>query len=210
MEELELLKKDWNSKFDDYKNYSEQDIFKMIKGKSFSIARILLIIGLLEICFWMFFNYLDISKNESFFSVEYILRTVLFVVFMGTLIYSFMVIKNESNAKKLMQQILNLRKIILIYIILTFILILIFGILDVSHNAADSLRGFVNGWNSANEKRMKPLLQSDLGNIFGYFLYFTTFSLGIIILYFLYKRIYGRLLDRLKANYKELSKIEIN
>ena len=211
MEDLELLKQHWNKPTVDFKSYTEHDLFKMIKGKSANIARMLLIIGLLEICFWTFFNYLDISKNESFFGAEYILRTLLFVIFIGMLIYSFTRIKNENNSKKLMHQIINLRKVILAYIILTFILILIFGILNVDKNANGAFNGFVTGWNTADKDY--PLDKSTPISIspkFGYLFYFLSFSTGLIILYFLYKRIYGKLLEKLIVNYKELSKIEKN
>lgn len=208
MEELELLKKDWNKNPKSFKNYTDGDLFRMIKGKSYSTARILLIIGIFEITFWLILNYLNVSKNERFFDLGFIIRTVIFVFFISLLLYSFVSIKNESNAKKLMLQILNMRKIILFYIILTFVLIFIFGLINVDKNAAASLQGFIDGWNGTQLKGEKAVASENGLLEFGYFLYFIAFSSALIILYYIYKRVYGGLLQRLKDNYEELSKIE--
>ena len=48
MEELELLKKNWKNE-SQFPNFSKKEIFKMIKGKSVSVAKSLLWIGVVEV-----------------------------------------------------------------------------------------------------------------------------------------------------------------
>jgi hypothetical protein len=61
MDELELLKKDWNKESDDFKEYSENEIYNMIKHKSVSITKTLLMIGLVK---WYYGLCMDISTSS--------------------------------------------------------------------------------------------------------------------------------------------------
>ena len=66
MDELELLKKDWKeNKSDDFKNYTEQELFAMTKKRSVSIAKWVFIIALLELGFWFLIGYLASSSEDS-------------------------------------------------------------------------------------------------------------------------------------------------
>ncbi|MBF1098411.1 MAG: hypothetical protein HXL37_08910, partial [Riemerella sp.] len=132
MDELELLKKDWKeNKSDDFKNYTEQELFAMTKKRSVSIAKWVFIIALLELGFWFLIGYLMPSSSED---KEYyealnsspLIKGILYVlgefavylpfVFIGSLLYLNFKIRTEENPKKLMEKILLMKKCIQWYI----------------------------------------------------------------------------------------------
>ena len=132
MDELELLKKDWKeNKSDDFKNYTEKELFAMTKKRSVSIAKWVFIIALLELGFWFLIGYLMPSSSED---KEYyealnsspLIKGILYVlgefatylpyVFIGLLLYLNFKIKREENPKKLMEKILLMKKCIKWYI----------------------------------------------------------------------------------------------
>ena len=53
MDELDILKKDWNKEKVDYPKLSYDDIYKMILKKSSSIVKWIFIISILEFAFWI-------------------------------------------------------------------------------------------------------------------------------------------------------------
>ncbi|MDN5397606.1 MAG: hypothetical protein L0G05_13850, partial [Chryseobacterium sp.] len=94
MEELELLKKEWNKDEGEFKNYSEKEIYSMIKHRSVSVAKTLLVIGLIEIILWSVYGYI----NGEF---PY-LRIILFSGFIILAILLFRKLKTGQNSLSLM------------------------------------------------------------------------------------------------------------
>lgn len=208
MDDLELLKRDWDRNSDEFKNYSEKEIFKIVKGKSLSLSKFLLIIGICEILFWFFLYFIDKENDEPLFTVQFILRCVVFLTFLILLIISFSNINNSINSKMLMRKILGLRQIIIRYVLLTFLMIIVFGILNSEQNAQSAAKGWIDGYNDVKLKKHEAITNYGLSENAGYFMYGITFFFALTLLYFIYKLIYGRILDRLEANYAELSKLE--
>ena len=111
MNELELLKKDWQeNKSDDFKNYTEKELFAMTKKRSVSIAKWVFIIALLELGFWFLIGYLMPSSSEDKEYYEVLnniplIKGILYVlgefatylpyVFIGLLLYLNFKIKRE-------------------------------------------------------------------------------------------------------------------
>ena len=127
MDELELLKKDWKeNKSGDFKNYTEKELFAMTKKRTFSIAKWVFIIALLELGFWFLIVYLMPSSSEDkyqdipfvdvVFNVMDIISILLPFVFIGSLLYLNFKIRTEKNPKKLMEKILLMKKCIQWYI----------------------------------------------------------------------------------------------
>ena len=132
MDELELLKKDWKeNKSDDFKNYTEKELFAMTKKRSVSIAKWVFIIALLELGFWFLIGYLmpSSSEDKEYYEVlnnTPLIKGILYVlgefatylpyVFIGLLLYLNFKIKREENPKKLMEKILLMKKCIQWYI----------------------------------------------------------------------------------------------
>ncbi|WP_312304497.1 hypothetical protein [Chryseobacterium sp.] len=201
MEELELLKKDWNRESDDFKEYSENEIYNMIKHKSVSITKTLLIIGLIEVILWTLYGYLD----QQF---PYI-RIAMFLVFTGSIIFLFNRMKTGQNSIVLMKNILNMRKLILGYAGISLVLAIIDSIIHFDHNTRDFMAGARDGWNEghgSNTLSTNPEVM--LPSFINYFVFGICLLIGFYLLYVIYKKTYGKILQDLRKNYKELSRHE--
>ena len=214
MDELELLKKDWKeNKSDDFKNYTEQELFAMTKKRSVSIAKWVFIVALLELGFWFLIGYLMPSSSED---KEYyealnsspLIKGILYVlgefavylpfVFIGSLLYLNFKIRTEENPKKLMEKILLMKKCIQWYIRIFLGEVVVFFIISM-------ILAFYIEYNTSKATELEELY-------FMIFIMFITFLMIIFIfalfLRFVYHLIYGKLLHKLKQNYEELSRME--
>ena len=214
MDELELLKKDWKeNKSDDFKNYTEQELFAMTKKRSVSIAKWVFIIALLELGFWFLIGYLMPSSSED---KEYyealnsspLIKGILYVlgefavylpfVFIGSLLYLNFKIRTEENHKKPMEKILLMKKCIQWYIRIFLGEVVVFFIISM-------ILTFYIEYNTLEGKELEELY-------FMIFIMFIPFLMIIFIfvlfLRFIYHLVYGKLLHKLKQNYEELSRME--
>lgn len=214
MDELELLKKDWKeNKSDDFKNYTEQELFAMTKKRSVSIAKWVFIIALLELGFWFLIGYLMPSSSED---KEYyealnsspLIKGILYVlgefavylpfVFIGSLLYLNFKIRTEENPKKLMEKILLMKKCIQWYIRIFLGEVVVFFIISM-------ILAFYIEYNTLKATELEELY-------FMIFIMFIPFLMIIFIfvlfLRFIYHLVYGNLLQKLKQNYEELSRME--
>ncbi|MDH6250779.1 sterol desaturase/sphingolipid hydroxylase (fatty acid hydroxylase superfamily) [Chryseobacterium sp. H1D6B] len=198
MEELELLKKDWNKESDEFKNYSEQEIYKMIKKNSTSVAKFLVLIGLTEISIWSAYGY---------FEGEFpIVRVVLFVFFFGLVIYLYHRMKAENKSTSLMKNILNLRKVVLGYAGASLFLIIVDHIFHFKYYTRDFMAGIHDGSRGNPYKTTNPdTAFPQFGN---YAVFGIVFLVTLYLLYLIYKKTYGKVLTGLRKNYKELSRAE--
>ena len=214
MDELELLKKDWKeNKSDDFKNYTEQELFAMTKKRSVSIAKWVFIIALLELGFWFLIGYLmpSSSEDKEYYEVlnnTPLIKGILYVlgefaayltfVFIGSLLYLNFKIKREENPKKLMEKILLMKKCIQWYIRIFLGEIVVFFIISM-------ILSFYIESNSLEGTELEELY------LFA-FVMFIPFLMIIFIfvlfLRFIYHLVYGKLLHKLKQNYEELSRME--
>ena len=214
MDELELLKKDWKeNKSDDFKNYTEKELFAMTKKRSVSIAKWVFIIALLELGFWFLIGYLMPSSSEDKEYYEVLnniplIKGILYVlgefatylpyVFIGLLLYLNFKIKREENPKKLMEKILLMKKCIQWYIRIFLGEIVVFFFISM-------ILTFYIEYNTLEGKELEELY-------FMIFIMFIPFLMIIFIfvlfLRFIYHLVYGKLLHKLKQNYEELSKVE--
>ena len=209
MDELELLKKDWKeNKSDDFKNYTEKELFAMTKKRSVSIAKWVFIIALLELGFWFLIGYLmpsssedkyqDIPFVDGILSVMDIISILSPFVFIGSLLYLNFKIRTEENPKKLMEKILLMKKCIQWYIRIFLGEIVVFFFISM-------ILTFYIEYNTLEEKESEELY------LFA-FVMFIPFLMIIFIfalfLRFIYHLVYGKLLYKLKQNYEELSRME--
>ena len=209
MDELELLKKDWKeNKSDDFKNYTEQELFAMTKKRSVSIAKWVFIIALLELCFWFLIGYLASSSEDSkhedipfvdvVFNVMDIISILLPFVFIGSLLYLNFKIRTEENPKKLMEKILLMKKCIQWYIRIFLGEIVVFFIISM-------ILIFYTRYHTLEAEEIEGL----------YFFAFIAFIPLLVFIFifalflrFNYHLVYGKLLHKLKQNYEELSRME--
>ena len=209
MDELELLKKDWKeNKSDDFKNYTEKELFAMTKKRSVSIAKWVFIIALLELGFWFLIVYLMPSSSEDkyqdipfvdvVFNVMDIISILLPFVFIGSLLYLNFKIRTEENPKKLMEKILLMKKCIQWYIRIFLGEIVVFFIISM-------ILSFYIESNSLEGKELEELY------LFAFVMFIPFLMIIFIFVFFLrfiYHLVYGKLLHKLKQNYEELSRME--
>lgn len=210
MDELDLLKKDWNKTPSIYKSYADTDIYAMLHKKSSSIVKTLFYISLAELSFWIIVTILPYvmsasykdrmneSYDEPLFLGLSILSFVIIFVFVYLLFKSHKAIAITDSAKKLMESILKTRKVIKYYVIYNLVMIFISIPLGLYFEYNQNLT-FHNQIESFNSKQMLIL--------YG----FTILLTGVFLLVFwlFYKLLYGILLKRLNRNYNELRKLEV-
>ena len=213
MDELELLKKDWQKEDSKYPKLSYDEIYRMILSKSSSIVKWIFIISLLEFAFWTLisFGLKDSESMQRFKEYEadliviplsiagYLILAYFFYLFFR----NYQRISVTDSAKVLMENIIKTRKTVkhyvlfnLIYLVITTV---IFSIIQFNR---DEL--IIDKISAATQN----------GEAFKF--YAITIGaiaimlvLVIAILLLFYYLIYGLLLKRLNRNYKELKRLEI-
>jgi hypothetical protein len=209
MKELDLLKKDWN-KNNTFEQVSEVDIYKMLHTKSSSIVKWIFIISILEILLWtfisLFFNtddYLKSIKHEEldvYFEVLTYFNYAVILVFIYLFYKNYVAISTTVSTKQLMKDILKTRKTVQCYVWYNL------GMVGLS-----MMLGFFMAFTYNPEV---VVLMDKVGNntkvmvvTIGIFILIIAAFLGIFWLF--YRLLYGILLRKLYANYKELKKIDL-
>ncbi len=211
MDELDLLKKDWNSQQGNYPKVSYDEIYKMIWKRSHSIVKWIFYISLIELLVATVLNVIfsgdkyweDIEKYdlESTITVLYIVSYAITFYFIYRFYRNYKKISSTDDASTLMNNILKTRKVVKYYI--AYVLIST-GITVVG------ISGYmiVNHSNSNVKDISKYSYQAvDWVKFIGASALVLTVFLGLIWLF--YRLLYGILLKRLKKNYVELKKLEV-
>ncbi|MFD2938876.1 hypothetical protein [Flavobacterium notoginsengisoli] len=209
MKELDLLKKDWQKNAGSFQQISENEIYKMIHRKSSSIVKWILIISILEISFWTFSNIFintdDVLRKINHPEIVKALEFLTYFNYVVVLIFVYIFYKNYKTisttiaTKSLMSAILKTRKTVQYYVwynlgMIVVTAILSFFIAFVYNPDMEFLRDKL----AMNGKAMFVTMGILFLVILGFFGLFWCF----------YRVIYGTLLRRLYANYKELKKID--
>lgn len=209
MKELDLLKKDWQKNSASFQQISENEIYKMIHRKSSSIVKWILIISILEISFWTFSNLFintdDVLRKMNHPEIVTALEFLTYFNYVVVLIFVYIFYKNYRTisttiaTKSLMSAILKTRKTVQYYVwynlgMIVITAILSFFIAFVYNPDMEFLREKL----AMNGKAMFVTIGILFLVILGFFGLFWCF----------YRIIYGTLLRRLYANYKELKKID--
>ena len=204
MDELELLKKDWKKQEGSFQQIGEKEIYGMLHKRSSSIVKWILIISVLE---FLFLRLLDLSiflddeysnrmKEHHIYDFEKFVTIFNFVVLLVFIYYFYRNLKainSSSSVKKLMQDIINTRKIVKYYVWYNLVLVgITSAIVIYSQFMYDK---------NINHLYDKYQLFFILGGFF--------FVIIILLLFWLfYRLLYGILLRRLQKNYNELQKID--
>jgi hypothetical protein len=212
MNELDLLKKDWN-KQKNFPNISEKEIYNMIHKKSSSIVKWIFIISVLEILLWAVLSIvlsdekqkkmIDDYHLSTFMDVATIIHWAVLVIFVYFFYRNFRNISVISSSKTLMNSILKVRKVVQYYVWYNIIVGLLCMIVI-----------FVNMMMYDNKIKLtlNDVENSDKETMFWVI---SIVIIGLILLamsalmWVFYRIIYGILLKRLYQNYKELEKIEL-
>jgi uncharacterized membrane protein YhdT len=204
MDELELLKKDWQRKSEDYPKLSYDAIHKMSHAKSSSIVKWIFYISLLEFVFLLVINILN-PKLEN--QIEYpawidianYLTIPIVAVFIFLFYKNYKTISATDSVKKLIKSILKTRKTVKYYVLFNLVLVAIFSGVGIYLGYVDNFGGPAEFNASAHFKEYATL---------GVVMILCTVL--IIGLFFgVYYLLYGILLKRLNKNYQELRKLEV-
>ena len=213
MEELDLLKKDWQKSGDSFEQVSEVEIYKMLYTKSSSIVKWILIVSVLEFLFW---SLLTVFLNDDTYQSkmeEYGIENIMFALnctnylvisgFIYLFYKNYKTISTTDSTNQLMKNILKTRKTVQNYIWYNLFIIAVSIIISIVlvfyHNPE-----FIS------------LMQMAVSN--GHKLLFIIITVGasilliiviILIFWLFYKLLYGFLLKKLYANYNELRKIDL-
>ena len=215
MDELELLKKDWQNKGEHLPKLSYNEIYTMIWKKSSSIVKWILIISVLEIFLPQLLYLLPSMREgmniykESDVSIYFLGFSIIYYVGVVYFIYQFYRRYKEisvlDNAKNLMKKIIKTRRTVEYYVIFSlsavFIMFLIFACFIYFNDAfLLSIEGIAERAKTDSFEKMRTaaMLTMVIGGII-----FTAILGGV---YFL---LYGLLLKKLKRNYSQLRKLEI-
>jgi hypothetical protein len=209
MDELELLKKDWQQTEGSYQPYSEAQIYPMIKKKSSSRVKTLFYISIAEMVFWILINvvpyYLSSDyRNEieelshhTWYVILSVSGYIIIAAFIWFLFQSYNTISVTDSARKLMESILKTRKIVKYYVIynlfLAFISIPLSFYLMLQED--QELANQVGNMNSGQLAILIALFTAVTGAF-------------IFVFWVFYRILYGILLKRLNQNYKELKRLE--
>ena len=214
MDELELLKKDWDTSKQNYPNLNKEEIYKLISKRSSSIVKWIFIISILEFSLWTILSFFaegttEFQQNIRANDYRFIYYTIIGVSYIIILVFMYLFYKNyrsisvTENTKVLMEQILKTRKTVKYYVIYNLAMmclsIPIAVIMELSSPESQTLISEIQG-------------DGDKG-IYIFYLVVAVLSLivmAVVTAFFLgfYYLIYGLLLKRLKKNHKELKKLE--
>jgi len=217
MDELELLKKDWQKKEEELPKLSYNEIYIMIWKKSSSIVKWIFYISLIELIFWIVLNtapfFMDSYKEklggiDDTFSMTFIIVSTIFtfgiiLIFIYYLYKAYRNISVVDNVKSLMERILRTRKIVQFYVgynLIMAVLVTIYTIYHLFTHDEKVIQLFQTIREDGSE--LKFWLLGTLIAVLG-----MIFVVGFIWLF--YRLIYGFLLRKLNHNYKELKKLEI-
>nr|WP_084273326.1 hypothetical protein [Maribacter antarcticus] len=214
MDELELLKRDWQKKDAELPKLSYEDIHKMIWKKSSSIVKWIVIISILEFTLPQLLLFVppmeealqiydDIGVTNYIFALSLVIYTVA-IYFIFQFYRRYKEISVLDDSKNLMKKILKTRKTVKYYVlfslsmIMVTIIIMIIGVYlndDITHivpELKDSLQNI-------SPDKLKITLILTIG---------ITGVLLTVLMGFVYFLLYGLLLRKLNKNYAELKQLD--
>lgn len=203
VDELELLRKDWQKQEQSLPHFSKEELYPMLLKKSSSIVKWILIVSVFEFGLWLILTFGIRMSNDQASSVENAIGStteiaftaihlVALVFFLGWFFMNYKKIQNTDSPSLLMKNIINTRKTVKYYIwfnLIFFVVATIGAFVLIEMNAPETLRS------------------GNLGIAIAGLLLILGLSVGVLLIF--YKLLYGRLLKRLKSNYEELKKLEV-
>lgn len=212
MDELELLKRDWQNKGKNMPKLSFDEIYKMIWKKSSSIVKWIFIISLIEFLLPLLLYLLPSTSKSfaiwrdlglgNFLLISNIIQYAVVLFFIFQFYKRYREISTLDNAKQLLTNILKTRKTVKYYVIFCLSLIFVsFIVMALGIYLSEDPMAAL-GY-SDKMKNISP------GNIKTTIIV-TVMIIGVLttmIMGFIYFLLYGLLLKKLNKNYKELKEM---
>jgi len=213
MDELDILKKDWQKDDSRYPKLSYDEIYRMILKKSSSIVKWIFIISILEFIFWTIISFAlkDADFNKKFESYHaeniwlpfMILGYCILAYFFYKFFMNYRTISVTDNAKLLMENILKTRRTVRYYVAFNLIYLVVgaFLVLGIEFKRDPDIVASIN----------EATANGEILKFYAVTILITTLIFAVCIGLFLlfYYLIYGLLLKRLNTNYRELKKLEV-
>lgn len=213
LDELELLKKDWQKREADLPKLSYEQIYPMTKKKSSSIVKWIFYISILEFVFWAGINIIFSGpdtmqelKDMHIYKVVMALNVINYIIILY-FIYKFYTnyrkISFTDSSKNLMRTILKVKRTVTQYvwfnliIFTTYLIINMYGVLLYGPEGRKIVEAASQDGNTLAFWAM----------VIGISVVFTAVILFLIWLF--YKLLYGILLKRLRKNYNDLKRLEV-
>lgn len=201
VDELELLKKEWQKQDQTLPKLSKQEIYPMLLKKSSSIVKWIFIISMLEFLFWVVLTFAFGGEDTKQFEKEHGLQTfdkILPVIHIAALVFfvfwfyrNYKRIETTDSSKVLIENIIKTRKTVKYYIWFSMAFLAVSAIIAFVISMQNDPRDF------ADRSVTVLVLQ-----------FAAVISVIMLIMWGFYKMIYGILMRRLDRNYRELKKIE--
>jgi hypothetical protein len=213
MDELELLKQDWQRKSNDLPKLSFEEIHKMIWKRSSSIVKWLFYISILEFVLWTTLAYaLNLNDEynrmqniESFTIVKIftVLGYVCLAIFIFLFFRNYKRISVIENVKTLMKRIITTRKTVKYYIAFNLVYCFVFALLLLALQVDNDpeIIALHQRYVDSNNEKMFYLIY------YGFMI--ATILIFCLILWGFYYLVYGLLLRKLNRNYRELKQMEL-
>ena len=212
MDELELLKKDWQNKEEHLPKLSYDEIYKMIWKKSSSIVKWIFYISIIEFMFWIILGNIPFKGDDQLASTKYTNLIASIFEYISYAITLFFVVKfylnyrkitTDDSSRKLIKNILKVRITVMQYVwtSLSLVGISLFILMTEMVFFEPDFRQIIDKASSAEYPWLIYIL------FFVSLLILMAVVVGLIWLF--YRLVYGILLKRLNANYKELKKLEV-
>jgi hypothetical protein len=207
MTNLDNLKEVWKGQKNSKIQFSYDDIQAMLHKKSTSIVKWIFYISILEFCLWTLISLLvdtDWDKIRAFglYNFMYVLNIINYViifVFIVLFYKNYRSISVASSTQKLMEDILKTRKTVYNYVLYNIgVFIFSFAVVLYFIFSNDD---FISKL-SVSQSNLS--LNTTLTIAIVIAVLIVAAIVGLLLLF--YRLIYGVLLNRLKKNYKELSK----
>ncbi|TVZ23489.1 hypothetical protein JM84_2415 [Dokdonia sp. Hel_I_63] len=203
VDELEMLKKDWQKQEGSLPKYTKEDLYPMLLKKSSSVVKWILFISIAEFAVWILLSFGikitgdDASNVKTVIgdSVEYIstgIHLAALIFFIGWFYKNYKKIENTDSPRVLMQNILNTRKTVKYYI---------------WFNLAFLVLGTVGAFVLIEATHPEFLSTDSLFLAVISLIIMLALAIGILLI--IYRLLYGRLLKRLRVNYNQLKKLEL-
>lgn len=212
MDELELLKKDWQKQEEQLPKLSYDDIYKMIWKKSSSLVKWIFYISIAEFVFWVVLGNIPSIGDNQFEGTKYTDALATVLEYVGYTITLFFVIKFYLNYRKisaddsstqLMKNILRVRRTVKIYVWASL------GLFATSMLVLVTELIFF-------EPEFNQLAERASSSDYPWLIYFVFYGVVVVMIlltgalaWLFYRLLYGILLKRLNENYRELKKLEV-
>ena len=211
MDQLDKLKKEWQSREQELPKVSYNNIYKMLLKKSSSIVKWIFIISVIELLFWISLYFVIPEDNIELMNemgignimlYSNIVHFIIFGIFIFLFYKNYQSIQVTDNTKVLMQNILNTRKTVryFVYYNLGMFVLVSIAIDSYFYSRSHQLYEIMDFANKGipEEGFATNFIISQI--IVG------VLVIGLLIVF--YRLVYGILLKKLNRNYKELEKMD--